>query len=237
MQIAGRILKCTAIRPQYSSGLEWSQAGTMLHCLDYGLDTDHYSTSLTLSGSYADVIAVHTYLETHLAEIVTVTATEPMFGPHVIAGSQNVRVKTVEPPVLSFKDVATLEVSLLAVSPVLIADSQALDFSRVCIASITRSTEQRLAVGFTETATHGNRLGDTLYSATVTVKARAGTLGPMLKFLVGLRANSLAVTTSGTWLFESGAYSETVKITSVSNITPLDTGLTWWAVDLNLVRA
>lgn len=78
-------------KPHFESGIQWKCVGGIWCALDYGVATDHYSSTVTVSGSYEEIHqlrdAVIAYVMQGGTAIITCSDAEKIFGHEFLYSS------------------------------------------------------------------------------------------------------------------------------------------------------
>ena len=233
--INGVQLNVKSFTPTYESGIEWKRVGTKLHAIDYGVNSDHYSSTIVLDSSYTNIIKTYNYLIATVGSSIDITDTNSIFGMWVTAAKA--RVATVSKPVQQFNNVATLEVKFYAVAKTYSISSMPFNINDLLVQSIERSIESNTAINMLEFGTDGLDVGDDVNTTDLVLMGQKETIGGMTRYLTEyVRSNDITISPNNLWLFNDGVYSNICKVTSISDIKANDMGENWWQVKISLSR-
>lgn len=233
--INGVILNVKSFTPTYESGIEWKRVGTKLHAIDYGVNSDHYSSTIVLDGSYVDIIDAYDYLIATVGSSIDITDTTNIFGMWVTA--TKARVATISKPVLQFNNVCTLEVKLYAVNRSYSVASVPFNINSLLSQSITRSIDTNTAINMLEFGTDGIDVGDDVNTTDIILMGQKSIIGGMTRYLTEyVRSSDITIAPTNMWLFNDNVYSNICKVTSISDVKAYDRAGNWWQIQISLSR-
>lgn len=233
--INGISFNIKSFTPTYESGIEWKRVGTKLHAIDYGVNIDHYSSTIVLDGTYSDIINAYDYLITTVGSSIDITDTTNIFGMWVTA--TKARVATISQPLQQFNNVATLEVKLYAVNKSYAVSSVPFNINSILSQSITRSIDTNTAINMLEFGTDGIDVGDDVSTTEIVLMGKKSTIGGMTRYLTEyVRSSDITIAPSNMWLFNDNVYSNICKVTSISDVKAYDMAGNWWQVKISLSR-
>jgi hypothetical protein len=252
MNFAGTVLTVDldSYRPHFESGIEWSCVGGIWRAIDYGVVTDHYSTTLTISGS---ANTIHTLRDTMLDHIgthggfsVSCEDEEKIFGHEFqyglgypyscIASEKEVPYSSVAP---DGSYIATWSFTLYAIMNMLTRRKYTpTSFPTVLSSEVERTVSPHVATTVLYSQYHQVNFNTKEPSCTIKWQGTSAEIGEAKSWLIDKRTTKFQLTSpSGVFYFSQNILNQQVYFFDLTDSGNIDTSSTRAALSVTYLLA
>lgn len=225
---------------KFESGIVWKNVNNKIFALDYGINTDHVSTTIKIYGDISLIKPLHSYLKGKLTNEITVNLsnTELIFGPQYIYSSPLIvtlsNLGDIEYSTIDFVEfTCELYIRYDRLNFKYIPDTS-LDLNNFCVKNIKRAYNSN--INSITNMVNFSVINHTWDSPEFSIELN-GTdekIGAMLEFIITNRSTPININCNDSIMFIDST-SINVYCINYSGLKLLG-NYNWWNVTLNFVR-